>query len=84
LSFRVKSDEFYVPLNEEIDVEEELIKLKEELLHANGFLNIVNKKLSNEKFVNGAPEKVVALEKKKQADALEKIKTIEERIAELS
>jgi len=84
VSFRVKADEFFVPLNEQVDVEAELAKLNEELEHVKGFLNIVNKKLGNEKFVSGAPAKVVDMERKKQVDALEKIKNLEQSIADLS
>ncbi len=80
-SFRVKSTNFYIPLDGFIDVKEELEKLKEELKYTNGFLNSVVKKLSNERFVNNAPEAVVATEKAKQADAEAKIKVLEERIA---
>ncbi len=82
-SFRVKSTNFYIPLEGLIDVEEELKKLEEELKYAKGFLNSVMKKLSNERFVNNAPEAVVAKEKAKQADAEANIKVLEERIAGL-
>ncbi|QGY44889.1 valine--tRNA ligase [Maribellus comscasis] len=80
-SFRVKSTNFYIPLEGFIDVEEELKKLEEELKYTKGFLNSVMKKLGNERFVNNAPEAVVAKEKAKQADAEAKIKVLEERIA---
>ena len=60
---------------------DKLKKLEEELKYTQGFLNSVVKKLSNERFVAGAPEAVVALEKAKQADAEAKIKVLEERIA---
>jgi valyl-tRNA synthetase len=82
-SFLVKSSNFYIPLGSFIDVEEELKKLEDELNYTQGFLNSVLKKLSNERFVAGAPEAVVALEKAKQADAEAKIKVLEERIAGL-
>ena len=82
-SFLVKSTNFYIPLGGFINVEEELKKLEEELKYTQGFLNSVMKKLSNERFVNSAPEAVVALEKAKQADAEAKIKVLEERIAGL-
>jgi len=82
-SFRVKSTNFYIPLEDIIDVEEEVKKLEEELKYAKGFLNSVLKKLSNERFVNNAPEAIVAKEKAKQADAESKIKVLEERIAGL-
>jgi valyl-tRNA synthetase len=82
-SFRVKSTNFYIPLEGFIDVAEELAKLEEELKYTKGFLNSVMKKLGNERFVNNAPEKVVAIEKAKQADAEAKIKVLEERIASM-
>ena len=82
-SFRVKSTNFYVPLEGLIDVEEELKTLEEELKYTKGFLNSVMKKLGNERFVNNAPEAVVVKEKAKQADAEAKIKVLEERIAGL-
>lgn len=79
-SFLVKSNEYFIPFSEDIDVEAEIKKLKDELEYAQGSLKIVQKKLSNERFVNNAPEKVVALEKKKEADALAKIKVLEEKL----
>jgi len=82
-SFRVKSTNYYVPLEGFIDVEEELKKLEEELKYTQGFLSSVMKKLSNERFVNSAPAAVVATERAKQADAEAKIKVLEERIAGL-
>ena len=84
VSFIVKTNEYYIPLGDLVDVEEELVKLKEELKYTQGFLNSVMKKLSNERFVNNAPEKVVAIEKAKQDDAESKITVLEERIASLS
>jgi len=82
-SFRVKSTNYYIPLDEFIDVNEELKKLETELEYARGFLNSVMKKLNNQRFVNNAPEQVVAKEKAKKADAETKIKMLEERIASL-
>ncbi|WP_240925089.1 valine--tRNA ligase [Maribellus sediminis] len=82
-SFLVKSTNFYIPLEGFVDAEEELKKLEEELNYTKGFLNSVMKKLSNERFVNNAPEAVVANEKAKQADAEAKIKVLEERIASM-
>jgi valyl-tRNA synthetase len=82
-SFRVKSTNYYVPLEGFIDVEEELKKLGEELKYTQGFLSSVMKKLSNERFVSSAPAAVVATERAKQADAEAKIKVLEERIAGL-
>lgn len=83
LTFLVKSSQFFLPLGDLVNVEEELEKLEAELKYTKGFLNTVMKKLGNEKFVSGAPEKVVELERKKQADAEEKIRVINERIASL-
>lgn len=81
--FIVRSTEFFIPLTENIDVEAELQKLTEELTYTNGFLNSVNKKLSNERFVQGAPTDVVEKEKKKKEDALARIKVIEQQIESL-
>lgn len=80
LSFMVKSTEFYIPLSEKIDIEAEIKKLEEELKYNHGFLIAVQKKLSNESFVNNAPANVVEMEKKKMNDATGKIKLIEEQI----
>jgi len=84
ISFRVKSNEYFIPMGGAVNVEEELKKLQKELDHAQGFLASVRKKLSNEKFVNSAPAQVVDIERKKEADALAKIATIEKAIATLS
>ncbi|MGM0503885.1 MAG: valine--tRNA ligase [Bacteroidota bacterium] len=83
VSFMVKSAEFYIELGNLVDVEEEIKKLNEELAYQKGFLNTVMKKLNNERFVKNAPEKVVNIEKQKQADAEAKIKVLEDRIASL-
>ncbi|WP_298951190.1 valine--tRNA ligase [uncultured Nonlabens sp.] len=76
-SYRVKSNEYFIPLDGNIDVAAELVKLEGELKRAKGFLIGVQKKLGNERFVSSAPEQVVAIEKKKEADTLAKIETIE-------
>ncbi|WP_298555015.1 valine--tRNA ligase [uncultured Algibacter sp.] len=76
LTFRVKSNEYFIPMVGAIDVEAEIKKLTEELNYTEGFLKSVQKKLSNERFIAGAPEQVVASEKKKEADALAKIETL--------
>ncbi len=76
LSFRVKSNEYFIPISGAINVEEEIKKLSEELSYTEGFLKSVQKKLQNERFVNNAPEQVIANEKKKQADAEAKIATL--------
>ncbi|RDK84684.1 valine--tRNA ligase [Marinirhabdus gelatinilytica] len=83
LTFRVKSNEYFIPIEGAIDVEQEIAKLTEELSYTQGFLKSVQKKLSNERFVSGAPEKVVAMEKQKEADALAKIETIKASLAGL-
>jgi valyl-tRNA synthetase len=82
-SFMVKTTEYYIPLGDLIDPEEELKKLEDDLKYNQGFLNSVMKKLSNERFVQNAPEKVVRIEKNKMTDAESKIKTLQERIAGL-
>lgn len=85
MSFRVKSNEYFVPISaDSINVEEEIEKLSEELKYTEGFLKSVQKKLANERFVNNAPEQVVAMEKKKEADALAKIETIKNSLASLN
>jgi valyl-tRNA synthetase len=83
-TFVVKSNEYFIPFNENIDVKGEMESLRQELEYTKGFLNSVVKKLSNERFVAGAPENVVAMEKKKQADAEAKIRVLEEKIASLN
>ena len=83
LTFRVGSNEFFIPFAEEIDVVAETAKLQEELAYHRGFLASVQKKLSNERFVNNAPEQVISNEKKKEADALAKIAMVEKSLASL-
>ncbi len=82
-SFLVGTTEYAVPLGNNIDVEEELKKLEADLKYMEGFLTSIEKKLSNERFVSKAPEAVVAGERKKQADAESKIKTLKDSIAAL-
>ena len=84
LTFRVKANEYFIPMVGAIDVEAEMAKLTEELNYTEGFLKSVQKKLSNERFVNNAPEQVVASEKKKEADALAKIDTLKASLASLN
>jgi len=84
ISFMVQTTEFFVPLAGLINVDEEIEKLNNELNYYQGFLASVLKKLGNEKFVNGAPEQVVAAERRKQADAEAKIKALLERISGLA
>ena len=83
VSFLVGTTEYAIPLGSLINVEEELEKLQSELVYQQGFLASVLKKLSNENFVSKAPAKVIEMERKKQADAESKIKSIEESIAAL-
>ena len=80
-SFVVKSNEYFIPMEGNVDVDAEIDKIKADLDYAKGSLNIVNKKLSNERFVAGAPEQVVAAEQRKKADAEAKIKVLEEQLA---
>ena len=84
VSFLVKTTEYAVPLGSSINIEEELTKLKEELKYQKGFLASVMKKLSNENFVSKAPANIIETERKKQADAESKIKSLEESIHTLS
>lgn len=83
ISFVVKSDECFVPMGDSINVEEEKANIQKELDYTKGFLNSVMKKLSNERFVSGAPAKVIEMERKKQADAEAKIKALEDSLAKL-
>ncbi|WP_306013513.1 MULTISPECIES: valine--tRNA ligase [unclassified Allomuricauda] len=83
LTFRVKSNEYFIPISGAIDVEAEIAKITEELNYTKGFLKSVEKKLGNERFVNNAPEQVVAMERKKAADAEAKIETLEKSLASL-
>ncbi len=76
LTYRVKSNEYFIPIAGAINVEDEIAKLSEELKYTEGFLRSVQGKLKNERFVNNAPEKVIGMERQKEADALAKIETI--------
>lgn len=82
-AFMVGTDEFSVPLGNLIDIEAEILKLDAQLKHLESFLAGVQKKLSNERFVQNAPEAVVAMERKKQTDSEEKIAALRESIAAL-
>ena len=82
-SFMVGTDEFAIPLGDMIDVKAEIEKLEAQLKHLEGFLNGINKKLTNEKFVSNAPEAVVAMERKKKKDSEEKIAVIRESLKAL-
>ena len=83
-SFIVGTLEFAIPLEGLIDASEEIEKLEEELKYQEGFLNTVMKKLSNERFVNNAPEQVVAAEQQKKADAESRIASIKQQLATLN
>lgn len=83
LTFRVLSNEYFIPMEGSIDVVAEIEKLTEELKYTEGFLKSVQGKLKNERFVNNAPEQVVASEKKKEADALAKIETLKSSLSSL-
>jgi len=83
LTFRVKSNEYFVPILGAINVEEELEKLRSELKYNEGFLKSVQGKLKNQGFVNSAPEKVVAMERQKEADTLAKIEMIKTSLSSL-
>ncbi|WP_339837030.1 valine--tRNA ligase [uncultured Flavobacterium sp.] len=83
LTYRVKSNEYFIPIAGNIDVAAEIEKLEAELKYTQGFLKSVQVKLKNEKFVAGAPEQVIANERNKEADALAKIATIEQSLASL-
>ncbi|UPS91969.1 valine--tRNA ligase [Bizionia sp. M204] len=83
LTFRVKSNEYFIPIAGAINVEEEIKKLEEELTYTEGFLKSVQKKLANERFVAGAPEQVITNERNKEADALAKIETLKSSLGSL-
>ncbi len=83
LSFRVKSNEYFIPVKGAVDVAAEINKIQEELNYTKGFLLSVQNKLNNERFVGNAPEQVIALERKKQADAEAKIETLEKSLSSL-
>jgi valyl-tRNA synthetase len=82
-AFMIGTDEFAVPLGSLINADEEIQKMEAQIEHLEGFLASVKKKLSNERFVANAPEAVVAMERKKQADTEEKIATLKESIKAL-
>jgi valyl-tRNA synthetase len=82
-SFIIKTTEFFIPLSSHVDKDEEIRKINDELVYYRGFLAKVDGKLSNEKFVSGAPEKVVEAERRKQADAQARIRVLEEQLVSL-
>ena len=82
-SFMVKANEYFIPLADNIDIAGEIEKLEKELNYTQGFLKSVEEKLSNERFVNNAPEEVVTNERNKMADAKSKISILATKIKEL-
>jgi valyl-tRNA synthetase len=83
LTYRVKSNEYFIPMEGSVNIENEIEKLSNELTYTEGFLKSIQAKLTNERFVNNAPEKVVASEKQKEADALAKITTLKNSLSSL-
>lgn len=83
-SFLVNANEFFIPFGDNIDLDAERAKIEEDLTYTQGFLTSVQKKLQNEKFVAGAPEQVLASERKKEADALQKIGILQEKLSSLN
>ena len=81
--FIVKTTQYFIPMGDNVNVEEEVAKLEKDLEYYEGFLASVMKKLSNERFVNSAPAQVVANERAKQSDAEAKIAAIKEQLAAL-
>ena len=84
VSFMAGTTEFFITLEDKIDVEAEIARIEKELKYARGFLDSVMKKLNNRRFVSSAPEKVIEMEKTKQADARSKIASLEERLNSLT
>ena len=82
-SFVVNANEFFIPFNDEIDVDAELDKIQHEIEDRKGFLNSVMKKINNEKFMANAPKKVIEMELKKKSDAESQIKVLESKLASL-
>ncbi len=83
VSFHIGADEWFIPLNHEIDHEKEIKIITEEISYLKGFINAILKKLNNEKFVRNAPEQVVNLEKRKKEDVEKKIAALEEKLTNL-
>ena len=83
LSFHTGADEWFLPLNQEIDTDKEIAIIEEEIVYLNGFLNSVMKKLSNDRFVQNAPLNVVQMEQKKKEDAEKRIVALREKLENL-
>ena len=82
-AFVVKSTEFFIPLEGKIDAGKERESILKDLEYQRGFIASVNKKLENDKFMSGAPQQVIEMERKKKADAEAKIRSLEESLARL-
>lgn len=83
-SLVVHSTEYFIPFSDSINIDEEIEKINKDIEYQKGFLNIVMKKLNNDKFVQNAPEKVVEIEKKKKADAEKKIEVLKKKRSSLN
>jgi valyl-tRNA synthetase len=83
VSFHIGADEWFIPLSQEIDLDKEIEIIEDEIYYIKGFLKSVLKKLENKKFVDNAPEKVVALELKKKQDAEKRINALTEKLENL-
>ena len=83
ISFMIQNHEFYIPFSSAIDLDAEKSRLLQELDYNKGFLKSVQSKLANERFISNAKPEVVAVEKKKEADALAKIRSLEEQLTGL-
>ena len=83
-SFRVNTIDYFIPISTKINIEDEVNKMQQELNYLKGFLTSVNSKLSNQKFVDNAPEQVVKVELVKKSDAETKIKSLENQIQVLT
>lgn len=83
-SFMVGTQEYNIPLSDNIDVEAEIARLNKDIAYYEGFLASVEKKLSNERFVSKAPAAVIEAERRKQSDALTKLSTLRATLAALS
>jgi len=83
-SFIIDSNEYFIPFGESINVDEEKEKLRLDLTYTLNFLESVRKKLTNEKFISGAPMQVIEIERKKESDALSKIAVLEQKLEDLN
>jgi valyl-tRNA synthetase len=83
ISFRIKTIEFYIPVEDKVDFQQEIASLTQELGYTRGFLESVMVKLNNENFVKNAPAVVIEKERKKKEDAENKIKLLEERLTSM-